>query len=203
MAPRKKKQSGAAARKKRASDRRRARSSRTPSSTTKRTRAGSRTPAKPRAKQRARTTTKPPASKKKRPAGQRERTKRTGPPRALVLSLVAVGLLVVTIWSFYPVARIQYRESREKARLERELASLQERNEKLGAEVDRLKTPEGVEEVARENLGMVRDGEHVYVVTNLQEEASATLSAEECAAIDAGPPTAAQRVLDAVFGIGE
>jgi cell division protein FtsL len=128
---------------------------------------------------------------------------RTRPPKALVITLVAAALVVITVWSFYPVARIQYRESREKARLERELASLKERNEGLRAEVDRLKTPEGVEQIARESLGMVKDGEHAYVVTNLSSDSSATLSAEECAAIDSGPPSATQRVLDTVFGIEE
>jgi hypothetical protein len=64
-------------------------------------------------------------------------------------------------------AQIQYQETREQARLEAELASLQERNESLSAQVERLKTPEGVEEVARESLGMVKPGENLYVVIDL------------------------------------
>jgi cell division protein FtsB len=114
---------------------------------------------------------------------------------------MVIALLAVTIWSFYPVARLQYSEAREKARLERELAGLQDRNAELRAQVDRLKTPEGVEQVARESLGMVKDGEHVYVVTNLLDEPTGTPAG--CASIVEPPPTFSQTVLDSIFGIEE
>jgi len=113
-------------------------------------------------------------------------------------------LVIIAAWSFYPVARMQYREEREKQRLEAELSSLKERNSKLRAEVDRLKTPEGVEEVARENLGLVKEGENLYVVLD-GEQTDATTTA----APDTAPTTAEiagvqapswQRVLDMVFG---
>lgn len=129
------------------------------------------------------------AASKRRPAGR---------TRTLTISLIVVGLLAVTFWSFYPAARIQYQEARQKARLEAELESLQERNDELQTQVDWLKTPEGVEEVARESLGMVKDGEHVYIVTNLLEET--TLTAAACASISEPPPTFTQSLLDGIFG---
>jgi cell division protein FtsL len=119
----------------------------------------------------------------------------------LLIPLAVVILLGVTIWSFYPVARIQYQEAREKARLEAELDELKERNAQLRVQVDRLKTPAGVEEIARESLGMVKDGEHVYIVTNLLEETSATPAG--CTSITEPPQTFSQMLLDSVFGIEE
>lgn len=106
-------------------------------------------------------------------------------------------------WSFYPVARMQYREEREKQRLEAELDSLKERNSKLRAEVDRLKTPEGVEEVARENLGLVKQGENLYVVVDGDEGEATTTATPDTAPTSADIKTADsgwQRVLDMLFG---
>ena len=121
--------------------------------------------------------------------------------RTLLIPLAIIALVAIMAWSVYPVARIQYQESREKARLEAELVSLQARNTQLRSQVDRLKTPEGVEEVARESLGMVKDGEHVYVVTNLLEETTNTVAG--CTSISEPPPTFSQSILDSVFGFGE
>ncbi len=116
-----------------------------------------------------------------------------------------VALLAVFAWTYYPVARVQYRETREKARLSSELASLQARNDRLRKQVDRLRTPEGVEDYARSQLGLVKKGENVVVVVdgNTAAEASAALAAPEidsahAAEQPAGPWTA---FLDLVFGV--
>ncbi len=108
-----------------------------------------------------------------------------------------LAVLVLAAWTFYPALRVQYQESRERDRLAAELADLKDRNDALSAQVERLKTPEGVEELARENLGMVKEGEHLYVV--LDPEATAT----------AGPPEPDPEaddpfwvdLLDLVFGV--
>jgi len=114
-------------------------------------------------------------------------------------------LLAVFAWSYYPVARVQYRETREKARLEAELSALQARNSRLRAEVARLRTPEGVEDYARSQLGLVRRGEHVAMVVDGNEaaEASAALAVpkidgDETLVGPVGPWTA---FLDIVFGV--
>ena len=80
-----------------------------------------------------------------------------------IFVVVAIAIFVI---SFYPVARVQYRETRERARLQSEYNSLTTRNQRLSTEVARLKTPEGVEDYARSQLGMVKAGEHVVVVVD-------------------------------------
>jgi len=98
---------------------------------------------------------------------------------------------------------MQYREERTKQRLEAELSSLKERNSKLRAEVDRLKTPEGVEEVARENLGLVKEGENLYVVLDGEETDATTTAAPDTAPTTADIAVQSpgwQRVLDMIFG---
>ena len=120
--------------------------------------------------------------------------------RPWIFPLVFAILVVFAAWSFYPVARMQYGEQRHKARLEAELESLKERNSNLRSEVDRLKTPEGVEEVARESLGLVKAGENVYVVLDGDEaESTPTLTPDTASAVQ--PQESGWfKVLDAVFG---
>lgn len=65
------------------------------------------------------------------------------------------------------------------ARLESELAALENRNERLSKQVARLRTPEGVEDLARTQLGLVKKGEHAVVVEGLPASAAQT---------DTGPP---------------
>ncbi len=95
-----------------------------------------------------------------------------------MLPIAVVALLALFAWSYYPVARVQYREAREQARLEAELSALQARNARLRTEVGRLRTPEGVEDYARSQLGLVKPGEHVAMVIDGDEakEASAALA---------------------------
>lgn len=146
-----------------------------------------------------------PRARKATPARAATRKAPGRPPVRLGwLAPVAIAtLIIVAAWSFYPVARMQYREEREKQRLEQELTSLKTRNSKLRAEVDRLKTPEGVEEVARENLGLVKEGENLYVVVDEQ-----SMVATNTAAPDTAPKAQAatedgsgwQEALDLIFG---
>jgi len=130
------------------------------------------------------------ASKKKK-----SKTRRSVSRSPFVLALFAL-ILVVAAWSLYPAARVQYQEERNKARLEAELDGLKERNAELRAQVDRLKTPEGVEEIARQDLGLVKEGENLYVVMDSEAE-SVTVP------VDSEPRSdnsTWMRVLDAVFG---
>lgn len=83
-------------------------------------------------------------------------------------------IIAVFVFTYYPVARVQYRETRDLARLEAEYASLEARNVRLRKEVARLRTPEGVEDYARTQLGLVKEGESVAVVTGLPESYDST-----------------------------
>lgn len=140
------------------------------------------------------------------------KTKPTGRPakqtafvaRWWMLPVVILSVLALFVITYYPVARVQYRETRERVRLEAELQALKARNARLRASVDRLKTPEGVEDYARLQLGMVKKGEHVAVVIDGDETTQSALAvpeppridSEEAAAPPVGPWTA---FLDVVF----
>jgi len=147
------------------------------------------------------------ASGGSRRASQAKRTpkKQADPGRWWVLPAAAIVVLTVFAWTYYPVARVQYRETREKARLSAELASLKARNDRLRKQVDRLRTPEGVEDYARSQLGLVKKGENVIVVVDGDEaaEASAALAAPtiDSAETTGGPAGPWTAFLDLVFGI--
>lgn len=104
-----------------------------------------------------------------------------------------------TAWFLYAPLKMNYTESREQHRLENELAELRERNVELREQVERLKTPEGIEEVARTNLGFVKEGENLYVIVE-PEDASATAAVLDRAEEEAGEPLW-PRFLDLVFGV--
>lgn len=121
--------------------------------------------------------------------------------RIPVVPLALVAILVAAAWFFYPVARLQYQALREKEVLAAELDYVQERNAAIREEVDQLNTPEGVEMIARENLGLVKEGENVYVVVDsaaATEGAPTELSAASSA--QQMPAGLWRRVLDFIFG---
>jgi len=112
-----------------------------------------------------------------------------------VTAAVVIATVVLAAWTIYPVFRLQYQHQREVQSLEQELEGLKSRNDELREQVDELKTPEGVEELARASLGLVKPGEQAYVVTGgTIGETSATVSPAD----DAQPLW--QRALDTVFG---
>lgn len=118
-----------------------------------------------------------------------------GERRLSVTALLIVASVIFAAWTIYPVLRIQYIEQRNVATLEVELAGLKDRNAALRAEVDELKTPKGVEEIARGTLGLVKPGEQAYVVTGGSTESTGAVPAG-----DASTP-AWRAVLDLLFGL--
>lgn len=106
--------------------------------------------------------------------------------------------LVLAAWWVYPTFKLQYEHRREVDTLENELEDLKSRNNELRDEVEGLKTPEGVERLARESLGLAKPGEQVYVVTG-------SMSSETTVAAEAGAGDRAsalwQQVLDTLFGL--
>jgi cell division protein FtsL len=110
---------------------------------------------------------------------------------------MVIVAVVLAAWWVYPTFRLQYENQHEVQTLESELGDLKSRNEELRQEIDGLKTPEGVEQLARESLGMVKPGEHAYVVTG-------SAVAETTATVDAtatGADSFWQRTLDTLFGL--
>jgi cell division protein FtsL len=132
-----------------------------------------------------------------RPARRTTASSRAGARRGRsATSLFVIVSVVFALWTVYPVLRIRYVEQRKVEALEAELETLKERNKTLRAEVEQLKTPEGVEALARESLGLVRPGEQAYVVTG---GALGETSAGPLAARHPGEPLW-KRVLDFIFG---
>ena len=122
------------------------------------------------------------------------------------LAPLAVTLVVaVFVATYYPVARVQYRETREEARLAAELAVLQSRNARLRKQVAWLRTPEGVEDYARTELGLVKRGEQVGVVRGIEgsEIASAGPGAPviDSDRVPEEPPGQWTAFLDFVFNV--
>ena len=122
-----------------------------------------------------------------------------------LLPLVIVAVLAFFVAAYYPVARVQYRETRGRAALQAELDAIRARNNRLRSDVARLKTPEGVEDYARLQLGMVKQGEHQVIVVDgtestqtVSQQAMPTIDSEEAVKPPVGQWTA---FLDAVFGI--
>ncbi|MDO9174657.1 MAG: septum formation initiator family protein [Actinomycetota bacterium] len=124
-----------------------------------------------------------------------------------LLPLFVAGTAAVLVFTYYPVARVQYRETRERAALQAEFNALKVRNSRLATEVARLKTTECVEDYARSQLGMVKRGENVVVVTDKASKSSTPTTLPSSPQIDTshdtttapdGPWTA---FLDAVFDV--
>lgn len=82
------------------------------------------------------------------------RAKRLG----LVVATMAVFGALAAAFFVLPV-QTYLRQEDDIARKQQELDALDRANAALANEVDRLKTPEGVEEAAREEIGYVRRGE--------------------------------------------
>jgi hypothetical protein len=125
-----------------------------------------------------------------------------------LLPPLVVGAIALFAVTYYPVARVQYSETRQRAQLQAELDSLQQRNDRLGTMVARLKTNEGIQDYAQSQLGMVKQGENVVVVTDGTHPAQLTTPAiagppqiensGETTVAPSGPWTA---FLDAVFKV--
>ena len=101
------------------------------------------------------------------------RAMKVSPARQVVLAVLALVLLVLQ-------ARLWFGEGslRHVASLERQVevlnaknAELAERNRLLAADVRDLKEgTEAVEEIARKDLGMIRDGESFFLIVEPQQD---------------------------------
>ena len=93
----------------------------------------------------------------------------TGRTKPLFIALVVV---VVTLGIYFPV-RDFYIAYRSQAILEEQIAIREAYNAELEDAVDTLTTEEGVQDAAREELGMVMEGETPLTVTGLDEDGNA------------------------------
>lgn len=183
-----------------------ARAGRTSAATKKKTAAG-RAPAK-----RSRASSTAPVRKSPGRTPARKAPARASSPRRRrsfgwkYLPIALVAFLLVLGWTLYPVVRLHYRQQRENAKLERQLADIKKRNTELRKEIETIQKPEGIEAAARERLGFVKPGEQMYVVIpegGAPASAGATAAPSVRTASLSGDAGVWVHLLDSIFGVGE
>ena len=70
--------------------------------------------------------------------------------------LVKLVILILVVYATVTLVRLRSQIS------ESSIASTQQENDRLQSSIDALDTPEGLEQVARDQLGMVSEGEIVF-----------------------------------------
>ena len=92
--------------------------------------------------------------------------------RRLVVLAVLVTAALVAAFVFDDMGLTKYLAMRKQARqLEREIQAFEVSNAALSKEVDRVQhDPARIEELARDRLGLVREGEQVYQVIEKPEQ---------------------------------
>ena len=93
--------------------------------------------------------------------------------RTVLYTLLALlALLQVRLWVSDDGYRAAWRLADQVAVQQEENEGLRERNRALAAEVGDLKTGlDAVEEIARSELGMIRSGETLFQVVDVEEDA--------------------------------
>lgn len=96
--------------------------------------------------------------------GRRPRKKRR------IGGLVVVCLAIfLTAWAFYPI-KDRLEQENQLADYKRKIDSLNTENASLKKEIERLKTDEYVEQLARKDLGLAKPGEEVFLVYGADEQ---------------------------------
>ncbi len=79
--------------------------------------------------------------------------------------LVQVVILILVVYATVTLVRLRSQINEKDAEvkgLTSSIASTQQENDRLQSSIDALDTPEGLEQVARDQLGMVSEGEIVF-----------------------------------------
>ncbi len=88
----------------------------------------------------------------------RRSDKKDGPGHGPLIAVLLIAALAVTLVGIFPFRQI-LAQNRQVENSQDRLTSLQQEIELMEQEIDDLKTDAGVEELAREQLGMVEPGE--------------------------------------------
>lgn len=121
-------------------------------------------------------------------------------------SWASLTLIVMLLVAFllYPAAQDYYLQSRENDKLAAEYQAVLDHNTALGEQVAALQTDEGMEQLAHESLGWVREGENSVSVADASSSSSDSEASSDSAVSDAEsvatPSTWYSPVLDIVFG---
>lgn len=90
--------------------------------------------------------------------------------RPMIAALFVVFIFLAhAAWDMYKKESLA---ERKRAEAERELLALEERKAMLQEKIERLKTPEGVEEEIREKFGLAKKGEEVVVLVDEDKKKS-------------------------------
>ena len=79
--------------------------------------------------------------------------------------LVKLVILIVLVYATVTLVSLQTQVSQKKAEaadLAAQAVQLQQENDALQESIDNLETAEGIEDVARSKLGLVKDGEIIF-----------------------------------------
>jgi len=82
------------------------------------------------------------------------------------LTLLLAVVLIYAAFTFTAQSNELYILNLEIKQLEQKIAKEEEEKQRLMKERDEISSDESIEKIAREKLGMVKDGERVFVDTN-------------------------------------
>lgn len=129
----------------------------------------------------------------------RERTRQLRGGYGNKLLMLAAAMVILAAAILYPAARTYYITVRNNERLAIELTAVEARNEAIAAQVDTLRSDEGIEDMARSQLGWVRRGEEAVAVQGaVPDDLMALPETVETSTITA-PSTPMTRALDVLF----
>lgn len=121
-------------------------------------------------------------------------------PTALYAVIAVVACVAFACVLVYPAARDYYISLRTTAQQQAEYDALVARSDAIQSEVDRLSTPEGIEDQATKELGWVKKGEKAVYVKGLDTSHADAVYADVVAGTVPAPDTWYSAVLDPIFG---
>ena len=83
--------------------------------------------------------------------------------RYLFWLLILAVVVVILIWAIQPI-RLWLDQREELSTKQQELTDIQSSNSALEQRAEELQTPEQIELFARQNFGLIREGEEAYAV---------------------------------------
>ena len=83
--------------------------------------------------------------------------------RYLFWLFILAVVVVILIWAIQPI-RLWLDQREELSTKQQELTDIQSSNSSLEQRAEALQTPEQIELIARQNFGLIREGEEAYAV---------------------------------------
>ncbi|MCL2889444.1 MAG: septum formation initiator family protein [Eggerthellaceae bacterium] len=119
-----------------------------------------------------------------------------------IASILVLGCLLLSCIFLYPVAKQYYLTIRHYDQLEAEYAAVQNNNQNIQNQVDALSTAEGIEDLARKEYGLIKEGEQGGTVYGLENEGSQSANMPNIPSGKAEAPQAWYTAfLDVLFGV--